>query len=423
MASSVRAPSLQGVEGGLEHLGGQLAALLAVERDAARRSSPHAAGSAAGPPPSRRCRAAAGPRRALASTWALEVSGTRPYAATAPARSPERGSAAGEPERGRREGRVGARDDLVPPCRRSVVVPPTRPPRRGPASAPARRAARGSTRRRCGPACVGASPAASAATPRYQSARHSHGSAASMPSRTVVASSSRPASMSRPGRATGRSPRSSPRTARAGRARRRHRRRPSDRISPGLRVVGVDERRRQGPPRRGVRRPAARRREPRARRRAPVSRSWRDDLAQHADELAGHLLGALEAVVGIGGGRPLEKRVQRVEAGVERDVTRRRQRVPERALVAGEVGAQHGERAADGEQVRGDGRAGRGDLRRLVADRAVHRAAVVVERGRRRRGRSASAEPDVWITLSGLKSQKISPSSCRWPSAGRISRQ
>ena len=36
-----------------------------------------------------------------------------------------------------------------------------------------------------------------------------------------------------------------------------------------------------------------------------------DDLAEHAEQLGAHLLGVLEALVGIGRGRPLEEGVQR----------------------------------------------------------------------------------------------------------------
>ena len=97
-----------------------------------------------------------------------------------------------------------------------------------------------------------------------------------------------------------------------------------------------------------------------------------DDLTQDAVELVGHLLGRLEAVVGIGRGARQQELVQRVVALEHRNRFPRRKREAEVALVSAEVEAQHRERAGDREQVRRDRRTGGGDLGRLVADRAEH---------------------------------------------------
>ncbi len=102
-----------------------------------------------------------------------------------------------------------------------------------------------------------------------------------------------------------------------------------------------------------------------------------DHLAQDPDELLGHLRGGLEPVVRVGRGCSLQEAVQGVVGRVRRDVVRRRQRVLVGALVAAELGAEHGEGAADGEEIRRHGRARPGDLRGLVPHGAVHGAGLV----------------------------------------------
>ena len=170
----------------------------------------------------------------------------------------QRGSAPGEPERGRRERRVGAR-------RRSRTTAAAA------AWSPANSAA--TPRASCGASSPGnarytpAQVRAGVAGHRGRRARRRRGTSrratptgptASMLPRTAVASSSRPASMS-----SAREPQVGLH-ARAPDGRRAGSRRVGG-IDGGerqdqrrLRVVGVDQRRRQGPPRRGVRRRRAR---------------------------------------------------------------------------------------------------------------------------------------------------------------------
>ena len=96
-------------------------------------------------------------------------------------------------------------------------------------------------------------------------------------------------------------------------------------------------------------------------------------------ELVRHLVGGLEAVVGVGGRGAEEEPVERVVAGEVRDLLGGRQGEAVGASEVGESAAQHGERAGDGEEVGGDRRPGVGDLGRLVAGGAVDRAGPVVD--------------------------------------------
>jgi hypothetical protein len=117
--------------------------------------------------------------------------------------------------------------------------------------------------------------------------------------------------------------------------------------------------------------------EQRARSERRPSRLMCDDFPQHAIELIGHLLGGLEAVIGVERGRTLQEAVQRVVRGVDGDLFLRRQHELVLLLVTAEVRAQHRQRPADGEQVRWHRRARTADLGRLVSLRAVHGARLV----------------------------------------------
>ena len=110
----------------------------------------------------------------------------------------------------------------------------------------------------------------------------------------------------------------------------------------------------------------------------PVVRA-RDDLAQHAEQLAAQLVGRREPVGRVGGAALGDQLVERVVLREQRRRLRRRQRVQVGALVAAELHAQHDQRAADRVDVGGHARPDLGDLGRLVADGAVDRGLLVVD--------------------------------------------
>ena len=237
-------------------------------------------------------------------------------------------------------------------CRR-----PSRTRARAPASARAPRAPLRRRSRRL-PASCRAARRASSAIPRYQATRHSHGSVGldrvehdprPRPS-SPISISARPAAGSTSTRALGRARRSCAISCAGSIAvdRRQVARRAGS--SRGhLRARQQPPVGRSMPARSASREQRARARDGRPFRRPPRSRAARR-------ELVGHLLGAS------GTGRPgsgavaLEQAAGRASRSASNSATRpgRREREPERALVAAEVDAQDRQRASDGEQVRGE---------------------------------------------------------------------
>ena len=101
---------------------------------------------------------------------------------------------------------------------------------------------------------------------------------------------------------------------------------------------------------------------------------------QHAGELVGHLLHRGEPARRVGVGRAKDGAVQRIVLRQYRYGGGSGQLVDEAAVFLRHIHHQHGEGAADGVDVAGDGGAGLGDLRRLVAGGAEDRAVLVVHR-------------------------------------------
>ena len=113
--------------------------------------------------------------------------------------------------------------------------------------------------------------------------------------------------------------------------------------------------------------------------RAGLPVAGRDHLAQHPEQLHPHLVGRGEPVGRVGRAGLGQQPVERVVLLEQRRRGHRRQRGDIRALVAAELHRQHHQRAADGVDVGGHGRADPGHLGRLVADGAVDRGVEVVE--------------------------------------------
>ena len=103
--------------------------------------------------------------------------------------------------------------------------------------------------------------------------------------------------------------------------------------------------------------------------------TWRSTPSSWSPELAHRL----EPVVGMGGGGLEQEPVERRPAVEGRVIGGVGEGVLERRLVAPEIEGQHRQGPADRVHVGSDGRAGGGDLRRLVAGRAVDVAGRVVE--------------------------------------------
>ena len=103
-----------------------------------------------------------------------------------------------------------------------------------------------------------------------------------------------------------------------------------------------------------------------------------DDLAQHPEQLLGHLLRGREPLARVGVGGADQQPVERLVLPEDLDLVRVGQAVHEDVGVALEVEGQHGEGARHRVEVGGDRRADLGDLGGLVADRAVYRRLRVV---------------------------------------------
>src|SRR5262249_22060764 len=117
--------------------------------------------------------------------------------------------------------------------------------------------------------------------------------------------------------------------------------------------------------------------EQRGERRPGVAVTGREDLAQHAGELFGHVARRGAAAAGIGGGGPAQQPVERLLLREQRHRVWARERVLVGAGVPGEVEGEHGQGTPDRVQVRRRGGSVARDLRCLVADRSVDRAVLV----------------------------------------------
>lgn len=101
------------------------------------------------------------------------------------------------------------------------------------------------------------------------------------------------------------------------------------------------------------------------------TRLHRQDLAQHTGQLRGHGAGGRESVSGIRVGGTEQQPVEELVPGQHGMVGRVGDSVEVAAVLHRHVHGEHGQRAADGVDVGGDGRPGLGDLRRLETSGAV----------------------------------------------------